>query len=155
MFLDLLLLRVQPPATRVAVPPFRADDHIRVAPPSKPVTQELLGPAIRAGRIDVGDPGRAGGVQYREGPGPQAGDAAIGQVILPAAGDVGRPAQSGQSQPDPGDHRPPGPERNRWHRTAVIASHSRHRTVGRRPALGSHHGRLMLVYALLALAILL
>jgi site-specific DNA recombinase len=124
---------LEPPATRVAVPPFRADDHVRVAAPSKPVAQELLGPAIRAGRIDVGDPGRVGGVQYRQGPGPQAGGAAIGQVILPAAGDVGRSAQSGQSQPDPGDHRPPGPERNHWHRTAVIAGHGRHRTGGRRP----------------------
>jgi site-specific DNA recombinase len=145
---------LEPPATGVAVSPFRADDHVRIAASSKPVTQELLGPAIRAGRIDVGDPGRVGSVQHREGPGPQAGDAAIGQVILPAAGDVGRAAQSGQSQPDPGDHRPPCPERRRWHRTAVLAGHGHYRTGGRRPALGSHHGRRMLVYALLALAML-
>src|SRR5215472_55572 len=109
MFLDLLLRGVEPPATRVAVPPLRADDHVRIAAPSKPVAQELLSSAVRAGRIDIGDPGSVGSVQHRKGPGPHAGDAAVGQVTLPAAGDVGRTAQGSQAQPNRDTTGPPAP----------------------------------------------
>jgi site-specific DNA recombinase len=37
---------LEPPAAGVAVAPFRADDHVRMAALGKPATQKLLGPAV-------------------------------------------------------------------------------------------------------------
>src|SRR5690242_19398077 len=135
MFLDLLLRSVEPPATGIAVPPLRTDDHVRMAALGQPAGQELLRPAVGTGRVDVPDPGRVRSVQHREGPGPQAGNAAVGQVLLTAAGDVRRAAQSGQPQPGPGDHGPPGPERRRGHANPApaVADHGHYRTGGPGP----------------------
>src|SRR6185437_15800894 len=136
MFLDLLARSVKPPATGIAIPPLRPDDYVRMAALGQPAGQEFLRPAVGTGRIDVPDTGRVSSIQYREGPGPHAGDAAVGQVLLTAAGDVRRAAQSGQPQPDPRDHRSPGPESRRGHATPApaVADHSHHRTEG--PASG-------------------
>ncbi len=133
MLFYLVLISVEPPAARIAVPPFRPDDHVRMAALSEPAAQEFLCPAIRAGHIDVPDPSSVGSVQHREGPGSHSSDAAVRQVILPAAGDVCRAAQGGQPQPDPRDHWSPGPERCRRHAAAlaaVVAGHGRYRTAG-------------------------
>ena len=96
----------------------------------QPAGQEFLRPAVGPGRVDVPDPGRVGGVQHRERPGPHAGHAAVGQVLLPAAGDVRRAAQRGQPQPDPRDHRSPSPECRHGHanRAQVAADHGPYRT---------------------------
>src|ERR1700730_3484276 len=110
MFLDLLLRSVEPPATGIAVSPLRTGDHVRMAALGQPAGQEFLRPAVGTGRVDVPDPGRISRVQHREGPGPQAGHAAVGQVLLTAAGDVRRAAQSGQSpSPIRGPTDPPAP----------------------------------------------
>src|SRR6516225_9126940 len=93
MFLDLLARSVKPPATGIAVPPLRPDHHVRTAALGQPAGQEFLRPAVRTGRIDVPDPGRVSSIQHREGPGPHAGNAAVGQVLLTAAGDVRRAAR--------------------------------------------------------------
>ena len=95
MFLDLLPRSVEPPATGIAVSPLRTDDYVRMAAFGQPAGQEFLRPAVGTGRVDVPDPSRVGGVQHREGPGSQAGHAAVGQVLLMAAGDVRRAARSG------------------------------------------------------------
>ena len=123
---------LEPPATGIAVSPLRTDDHVRMAVIGQPVGQEFLRPAVGTGRVDVPDPGRVGSVQYREGPGPQAGNAAVRQVLLTAACDVRRAAQSGQPQPDPGDHRSLGPECRGGHvnPAPVVADHGHYRTGG-------------------------
>jgi len=140
MLLDLLLRGVQPPATGVAVSPLRTDDHVRMTALGQPAGQEFLRPAVGTSRVDVPDPGRVGSVQHREGPGPHPGHAAVGQVLLTAAGYVRRAAQSGQPQPDPGDHRSRGPECRRGHadRAPVIADHGHYGTGG--PASGISPG---------------
>src|SRR6516162_1457599 len=139
MVLDLLARSVKPPATGIAVPPLRPDDHVRTAALGQPAGQEFLRPPVRTGRIDVPDPGRVSSIQHREGPGPHAGNAAVGQVLLTAAGDVRRAAQSSQPQPDPRDHRSPGPQRGRRHANPApgVADHSHYRTGG--PASGLSH----------------
>ena len=139
MFLDLLARSVKPPATGIAVPPLRPDDHVRMAALGQPAGQEFFRPAVRTGRIDVPDPGRVRGIQHREGPGPHAGNAAVGQVLLTAAGDVRWATQSGQPQPDPRDHRSPGPQRGRGHGNPAqaVADHCHYRTGG--PASGLSH----------------
>ena len=140
MLLDLLHRSVEPPATGIAIPPLRTDDHVRMAALGQPAGQELLRPAVGTGRIDVPDPGRVRSIQHREGPGPQAGNAAVGQVLLTAAGDVRRAAQSGQPQPDPRDHRSPSPQRGRRHANPApaVADHGHYRTGG--PASGLSPG---------------
>src|SRR5689334_12452097 len=132
MFLDLLARSVKPPVTGIAVSPLRTDDHVRLAALGQPAGQEFLRPAVGTGRIDVSDPGRVSSVQHREGPGPHAGNAAVGQVLLTAAGDVRRAAQRGQPQSDPRDHRSPGPECRRGHANLApaVADHGHYRTGG-------------------------
>ena len=47
--------------------------------------------------IEAGE--RVGSIQHREGPGPHTSHAAPGQILLAAAGDVRRAAQSGSPSP--------------------------------------------------------
>ena len=128
---------LEPPAGGIAVSPLRTDDHVRMPPLGQPAGQEFLRPAVGTSRVDVPDPGRVGSVQHREGPGSQAGHAAIGQVLLTAAGDIRRAAQSSQPQPNPGDHRSPGPECRRGHANPapVVADHGHYRTGGLSPGI--------------------
>ena len=82
-------------------------------------------------RISRIHPGRVGSIQHREGPGPHASHAAPGQILLAAAGDVRRAAQSGSPSPTL-ETTGPGPERRRGHANPapVVADPGPYRTGG-------------------------
>jgi hypothetical protein len=112
----------------------------------EPARQEFLRSAVGTGRVDVPDPGRVGSVQHRERPGLQASHAAVRQILLTVTGDIGRAAQRGEPQPDPGDHRSPGPERRRGHMNPapMVADRGYHRTGRPCPRHYAGGGRLLL-----------
>jgi pantetheine-phosphate adenylyltransferase len=101
--LDLVHAGVDPPARGVGVTPLAADHDVpglRVH--GQPAGQELLGPAVRPGHVDIAHPGRVRVGEQLIDPRAQGLDRTVGrQVGVPPEVDVPGPAHRGQAEPDP------------------------------------------------------
>src|SRR5215218_224250 len=104
--LDLVGVGVHAPVADVGVAPFGADGdlgRVEVAG-AQPGGEELLGPAVGAGRVQVADAGGVGGVQDLVAAALQGLDVAVGAEVAAAAQvDVGGAAEGGQAEPERAD----------------------------------------------------
>lgn len=103
VLLDLMGVRIEAPLTGVLVAPLRTHHGTALGRTTgKPRREELLSPPVRTRRIDVPDAGLPRGVEDPGGPVAHRGHLVVaGEVLVVADGDVGGPAEGGQSDADP------------------------------------------------------
>lgn len=103
--LDLMGVGIQPPPTRVRIPPLRPDHGPFVAPAAvQPRRQELLGPAVGTRDVDVGDARVPRGVEHLGGPATHRVDVVVAvEVVGVPEVDVGRAPQRSEADAHPRD----------------------------------------------------
>ena len=100
--LHLVRLRVDPPAGRVGVTPFRAHRHLvgAKAAAREPGGQERLGPSVRARCVEVPDAGAVRAVEHLVRVSLHLADAGVAAEIVGVPDvDVAGPPERGQPQP--------------------------------------------------------
>src|SRR5918992_3752379 len=115
--LDLVLLRVDAPAGGVRVAPFRTDGDVSGPTTVEPRREELLRPSVRAGRVEIADPGLVGRVQHRVRIPLHRIDAGVpAEVVAVPEVDVPGPPERGEPEPKRGDGQAGAAERTVFHR---------------------------------------